>query len=135
MTINPDSKTAELSLSVTGGEALEEDVTYAIPLTVNEAGSDIQFNNEESRHCMYFVNDMRKKGDVFKGEDKPKGFLFIEVNDVNPLNALSFQLENGKYLWDAWYCLQQISIMTQLPVVLTLSAILMCSTCWTTMKR
>lgn len=101
MTINPDSKTAELSLSVTGGEALEEDVTYAIPLTVNEAGSDIQFNNEESRHCMYFVNDMRKKGDVFKGEDKPKGFLFIEVNDVNPLNALSFQLENGKYLWDA----------------------------------
>ena len=67
MTINPDSKTAELSLSVTGGEALEEDVTYAIPLTVNEAGSDIQFNNEESRHCMYFVNDMRKKGDVFKG--------------------------------------------------------------------
>ena len=57
MTINPDSKTAELSLSVTGGEALEEDVTYAIPLTVNEAGSDIQFNNEESRHCMYFVND------------------------------------------------------------------------------
>ena len=72
-----------------------------LPLTVNEAGSDIQFNNEESRHCMYFVNDMRKKGDVFKGEDKPKVFLFIEVNDVNPLNALSFQLENGKYLWDA----------------------------------
>lgn len=78
MTINPDSKTAELSLSVTGGEALEEDVTYAIPLTVNEAGSDIQFNNEESRHCMYFVNDMRKKGDVFKGEDKPKGFCSLK---------------------------------------------------------
>lgn len=36
---------------------------------------------------------MRKFGDAFKGEDKPKGFLFFEVNDVNPLNALSFQLE------------------------------------------
>lgn len=43
---------------------------------------------------------MRKSGDVFKGEDVVKGFLFFEVNDVNPLNALSFQLENGKYLWD-----------------------------------
>ena len=43
---------------------------------------------------------MRKFGDAFKGEDKPKGFLFFEVNDVNPLNALSFQLENGKYFWD-----------------------------------
>lgn len=101
MTIHPESKIAELSFTVSGGDVLEEDVTYAIPLTVTEAGSDIQFRDEESRHCMYFVNDMRKKGDVFKGDGKPKGCLFFEVNDVNPLNALSFQLENGKYLWDA----------------------------------
>ena len=29
-----------------------------------------------------------------------QGYLFFEVNDVNPLNTLSFQFENGKLLWD-----------------------------------
>ena len=35
-----------------------------------------------------------------EGEDAVKGYLFFEVNDVNPLNTLSFQLENGKLIWD-----------------------------------
>ena len=62
---------------------------------------NVQFAHEEARHCMYLVKDMRSKGNAFKGDDLPKGILFFEVNDVNPLNALCFQLENGKYLWDA----------------------------------
>ena len=31
----------------------------------------------------------------YKGDDLPKGFLFFEVNDVNPLNALTFELETA----------------------------------------
>ena len=36
----------------------------------------------------------------YKGDDLPKGFLFFEVNDANPLNALTFELEDGRLLWD-----------------------------------
>lgn len=43
---------------------------------------------------------MRNAGDAYKGEGVMQGYLFFEVNDVNPLNTLSFQLENGKLLWD-----------------------------------
>lgn len=90
-----------IELTINVGEQLEPGVTYALPLALSQTSSDIVVRDEESRHCIYFVKDMRSFGDANKGDDKPKGFLFFEVNDVNPLNALSFQLENGKYLWDA----------------------------------
>ena len=90
----------EVEVTITADDKLEAEKTYALPLAVVESSSDITIKDEESRHCVYLIKDMRKSGDVFKGEDVVKGFLFFEVNDVNPLNALSFQLENGKYLWD-----------------------------------
>ena len=65
-------------------------------LTVN--ANDIK--DESAKHCIYLVKDMRNAGDTYKGEDAVKGYLFFEVNDVNPLNTLSFQLENGKLIWD-----------------------------------
>lgn len=89
---------AELNIQVQN--QLEAGKTYALPLAITDNSSDVVIKDEESRHCVYLVKDMRSFGDAFKGEGKPKGFLFFEVNDVNPLNAFSFQLENGKYLWD-----------------------------------
>ena len=94
------SSDMEVGLEIQAGNQLEAGKTYALPLAIMDASSDITIKNEDNKHCIYLVKDMRSFGDVFKGEDKPKGFLFFEVNDVNPLNALSFQLENGKYLWD-----------------------------------
>ena len=89
-----------LDVKLSIGDGLEAGKTYVLPLAVTENSSDVVIKNEVDKHCIYLVKDMRKFGDAFKGEDKLKGFLFFEVNDVNPLNALSFQLENGKYLWD-----------------------------------
>ena len=101
MTFEANKVSSELSFTISTNEELEGDVTYVIPMTVAETSADIQFANDEARHCMYFIKDMRAMGNAHKGEDLPKGILFFEVNDVNPLNALCFQLENGKYLWDA----------------------------------
>lgn len=88
----------EVKLAV--GDRLEAGKTYVLPLAIMENSSDVTIKNETDKHCIYFIRDMRQFGDTYKGEDKLKGYLFFEVNGVNPLNALSFQLENGKYLWD-----------------------------------
>lgn len=100
--LSVQQKTSELEveLVIQAGDQLEAGKTYALPLAITDVSSDITIKSDDSKHCIYLIRDMRAYGDAFKGEDKPKGFLFFEVNDVNPLNALSFQLENGKYLWD-----------------------------------
>ncbi len=71
-----------------------------IPVAISEPSEDISATDSQSTHCMYLVKDMRNASDAYKGEDAVKGYLFFEVNGVNPLNAFSFELENGKLLWD-----------------------------------
>ncbi len=100
LTMNPETKSGEVEMTITAGPDLQADKTYAIPLMIHKESSDINIKDNTARHCIYLVKDMRGASDCFKGEDKVKGFLFFEVNDVNPLNAFSFELENGKLLWD-----------------------------------
>lgn len=95
-----DEKSGEVGMTITGGTTVLEGQTYAIPVAITEPSSDFTVQNEKAKHCMYLVKDMRNAGDAYKGEDVVKGFLFFEVNDTNPLNAFSFELENGKLLWD-----------------------------------
>ena len=92
-------------MTIRAGEGLQEDKTYAIPVAISDQSSDITIKDEDAKHCIYLVKDMRNAGDAYKGEGVMQGYLFFEVNDVNPLNTLSFQLENGKLLWDVVYCL------------------------------
>lgn len=101
ITFVPGAKNAELGVSIAGGTEVLEGETYALPVAITETSEDLSAADAQSSHCMYLIKDMRNASNAYKGEDKVKGFLFFEVNDVNPLNALSFQLENGKYLWDA----------------------------------
>lgn len=84
-----------VAMNVEGAENLDPEKTYVIPVAVSASG--VTFKQD---HCVYLVRDMRSLPDCNKGEELPKGFLFFEVNDVNPLNALTFELENGKLLWD-----------------------------------
>lgn len=100
LTVNANTKSAEVGMTIQAGENLLEDKTYAIPLVISEQSNDITLKDEQAKHCIYLVKDMRNAGDTYKGEDVMKGYLFFEVNDVNPLNTLSFKLENGKLLWD-----------------------------------
>lgn len=85
----------QITMNVTGADNLEPGRKYLIPVAVSAAG--VTFKQS---HCVYILEDMRSLPNSNKGEDLPKGFLFFEVNDVNPLNALTFELENGKLLWD-----------------------------------
>lgn len=100
LTVNVNAKSAEVGMTIHAGEDLQEDKTYAIPVAISEPSSDVTVKDEKAKHCIYLVKDMRSAGDTYKGEDVVKGYLFFEVNDVNPLNTFSFQLENGKLIWD-----------------------------------
>lgn len=95
-----NEKSGEVGMTITGGATVLDDQTYAIPVAITEPSSDFTVQNEIAKHCMYLVKDMRNASDAYKGEDAVKGFLFFEVNGTNPLNAFSFELENGKLLWD-----------------------------------
>lgn len=94
------AKSIELDMMIKSSSGLVQDKTYAIPLTITEPSSDIALPNEDAKHSIYLVKDMRSLSDAYKGPDAVQGFLFIETNNVNPLNALAFELENGKLVWD-----------------------------------
>lgn len=105
--LTPDASKnqAELKMTIRAWEEMEDDKTYAIPVTV--AANTVRsadgngMNVDNIGHCVYLVKGMGGLiNEVNKGEGLPKGFLFFEVNEVNPLNALGFRLENGKLLWD-----------------------------------
>lgn len=100
LAIDANAKSAEVGMTIQAGENLQEDKTYAIPLAISDQSNDITVKDESAKHCIYLVKDMRNAGDAYKGDDVMQGYLFFEVNDVNPLNTLSFKLENGKILWD-----------------------------------
>lgn len=94
-TVGATASEFRLAMTVTGVEDLEPGKKYLVPVAV--AADGVTFKQD---HCVYLVEDMRSLPDCRKGDDLPKGFLFFEVNDANPLNALAFELENGKLLWD-----------------------------------
>ncbi len=98
VTIGAGEKEATFEMTVSAMDDFDPAVTYVVPVAV--MGRNVELYDEAS-HCFYMINDMRSVPTCDKGEGAVKGFLFFEVNDVNPLNALSFQLENGKLLWDA----------------------------------
>lgn len=73
--------------------------TYAVPVAVTTAGDGLTVKPQASR-CLYLIEAKEELPTCHKGDDLPKGFLFFEVNDVNPLNALAYELEDGRLLWD-----------------------------------
>lgn len=99
LTFVAGGKTAEIAMTISGNNEVLEGKTYAIPVSITEASEDITKTDTKS-YCMYLVKDLRNASDAYKGEDVVKGYLFFEVNGTNPLNTFSFELENGKLLWD-----------------------------------
>ena len=67
----PDDKvTPSVKVTLTAFDGMEEDKTYIVPLTVTSSTEGV------------------------------KTVLYFEVNDTNPLNALEFLTESGKYFFD-----------------------------------
>lgn len=97
-TIEADAVNATLGMNIAVGE-LEEGKTYLVPIAVTTPSQDVTIKGDAG-HCVYVIKDMRSLPTCHKGEDLPKGYLFFEVNDSNPLNTLAFELEDGRLLWD-----------------------------------
>ena len=92
------TKSGLLPLIIHYGEDVEKDKTFALPIKV------IGQNGTPDNYTIYLIKNFSNSNDCNKKELNPeydiKGCLFFEVNDVNPLNAFSFELGNGKLLWD-----------------------------------
>lgn len=88
-----------VGMTITAGDDLIEGETYAVTVAVTVKADGLTVKDEAS-HCIYLVKAQKELPSCNKGEDLPKGYLFFEVNDVNPLNALLFELEDGRLLWD-----------------------------------
>ena len=90
----PDDKLSyELGLTIAYSDQLQDDQTYILPIKAVSKTEGISIPENTSR-SVYLVKNFRNQSKAFKGEDAVKTFLFFEVNDTNPLNALEFVLDN-----------------------------------------
>ena len=90
----PDDKLSyELGLTIAYSDQLQDDQTYILPIKAVSKTEGITIPENTSR-SVYLVKNFRNQSSTFKGEDAVKTFLFFEVNDTNPLNALEFVLDN-----------------------------------------
>lgn len=95
-----ETRSADVGITLTASDELQENVTYALPLEAVSPTEGITLG-DKARHALYLIKDMRSQSDADKGPDAVKTVLYFEVNDTNPLNALEFVLkESGKLFFD-----------------------------------
>ena len=94
-------KSTGITLNYTLAAEQTEGNTYVIPLRAEVVSGAMEIN-ESDAEFLIFLNVVENPGDCSKGDDMSKVFCVMETNDVNPLNLLSFTLQDsGKYLFDA----------------------------------
>ena len=94
-----DQKLPDIRVTLTAFADMQEDQTYIVPLTVTTSTEGVTLS-EDMQHMVLLVRDLRGLPTPDKGEDAVTNVLYFEVNDVNPLNALEFVTESGKYFFD-----------------------------------
>ncbi len=102
LTLEAGSQASEgTTLHFTLSGEQQVNATYVIPLRAEVVSGELEINTADSEYLI-IVKVTENPGDCDKGADKSKVFCVLETNDVSPLNALSFKLEeSGKYLFDA----------------------------------
>lgn len=91
LTIASGSTSTEISIEIDGTD-LSHVKKYLLPLKVKVTNGDIVFSHSEER-VNYVINKVNPK--------TIKQMVCFEFNDVNPLNALEYKLEDGSYFFDA----------------------------------
>ncbi len=71
--------------------------TYLLPLKAEVEADGISMS-EEGEHCVYIVRNLAGDGFAGRKPGEKQTFFFFEVNDTNPLNALQWRMEDGRYL-------------------------------------
>lgn len=110
--VAPDQKVSyKLGISIAKPSAVSsEDKVYILPLKAEVLSGPAQSSVDDS-HCIYLVKETGVKisegyeaaegaGTAYRKPEEKQTVLFFEVNDTNPLNALQFQMEDGRYLWN-----------------------------------
>lgn len=110
--VAPDEKISyKLGINIAKpSEIASEDRVYILPLKAEITSGSVALSELDS-HCIYLVKETGVKisegyeaaegaGTAYRKPEEKKTVLFFEVNDTNPLNALQFQMEDGRYLWN-----------------------------------
>lgn len=80
---------------------LEDGKTYLLPLKLEVKTEGVKVS-EEDNHLVYIIkkSDSVLEPNCYKGEDAVRNFVFFEVGEANPLNALEFLREDNKLFFD-----------------------------------
>ena len=90
VTIEAGETTAEVEVTITVNQ-LTYNTDYLVPIAATATSDNLTIAYAYSR-VNYAVSR--------KFEKTVKNFLFFEVNDTNPLNALEYRLPDGQYFFD-----------------------------------
>ena len=98
----PDElRSTSVAVTLAKGATLESGKTYVLPLRVTSTTDGITIS-QKSSHAVYMIKPILGEGanDTFKGNGAVKTVLYFEANDTNPLNALTYLLEDGSLFFD-----------------------------------
>ena len=100
ITVAPDGKkTYTLGLTVSVADNLVDGQTYVLPVKAESLTEGVNIPEDVSR-CVFLVKNTASAAYVPKDPDAVKTFLFFEVNDTNPMNAIEYVLEDGSMFFD-----------------------------------
>lgn len=74
-----------------------EEATYVLPLQTVVTAGDVKVSEE---HMVYLVKNLSGQSTAIRKEGEKSIFCYFEVNDTNPLNLLSWEMEDGRLLVD-----------------------------------
>ncbi len=98
--VAPDEKSSfSLDLVIPALDTVnyEADQTYLLPLKAETSTEGVSISKKES-HCVYLVKNLAGYGLADRKPGEKETFFYFEVNDTNPLNALQWKMEDGRYL-------------------------------------
>ena len=98
--VAPDEKTSyslDLVIPALDTVDFEADQTYLLPLKAETTTDGVSISKSES-HCVYLVKNLAGDGFADRKPGEKQTFFYFEVNDTNPLNALQWRMEDGRYL-------------------------------------
>lgn len=95
-----ETESISVDVTLTKSDDLTVGETYVLPVKAVSTTEGITLSSK-AQHAVLLIKPLAKQSDTFKGEGALKTVLYLEVNDVNPLNALEFVLQNsGKLFFD-----------------------------------
>lgn len=96
ITVAAGAKAQKLGLELAPFADINE-ATYVLPLRAVVTAGDVKVSEE---HLVYLVKNLSGQATAIRKEGEKSIFCYFEVNDTNPLNLLSWEMEDGRLLVD-----------------------------------